>query len=84
MSKSRVLTYLGNEFGKLMTSFCHHKRIGTMFHRSSADPYVLLSNALAKQPHEGQDNTSQVLNNGVRCLIEHLTNDNKVVIHRCY
>ena len=79
VSKSRVLTYLANEFGKPMSSFCHHKQVGTIFHRSSTDPYMLLSIALAKQPHEGQDNTSQVLNKSVHCLIEHLTNDNSSI-----
>ena len=61
VSKSRLLTFLGNEFGKLMTSFCHTRKTGTIFHRSGADPYMLLSNAFANQPQDIKDNTSQVL-----------------------
>ena len=75
VSKSHLLTYLGNEFGKLMTSFCHHRKTGTIFHRSGADPYMLLSNAFANQPQDIKDNTSQVLSNSVHCLIDRLTSD---------
>ena len=30
VSKSRLLTFLGNEFGELLTSFCVDKRVGTV------------------------------------------------------
>ena len=42
VSKSRLLTFLGNEFGELLTSFCSNKRVGTVFHRTKADMQVLL------------------------------------------
>ena len=37
ISKSRLLTFLGNEFADLLTSFCHNKRVGTVFYRAKAD-----------------------------------------------
>ena len=37
VSKSRLLTFLGNEFGKLLTSFYIDKRVGTVFHSMMAD-----------------------------------------------
>ena len=46
VSKSRLLTFLGNEFGELLTSFCSDKRIGTVFHRTKADMQFLLSHSL--------------------------------------
>lgn len=48
-SKSRLLTFIANEFGDLLTSFCQNNRIGTVFHRAKADISALLSNALWKQ-----------------------------------
>lgn len=45
-SKSRLLTFLGNEFGNLLTSFCVDKRVGTVFHRTKADMQTLLSYSL--------------------------------------
>ena len=46
VSKSMLLTFLGNEFGNLLTSFCVDKRIGTVFHRTKADMKNLLSYSL--------------------------------------
>ena len=46
VSKSRLLTFLGNEFGNLLTSFCVNKKIGTVFHRTKADLQTLLSFSL--------------------------------------
>ena len=46
-SKSRFVTFLGNEFGDLLTSFCHNKTVGIVFYRTKADPHALLSNALS-------------------------------------
>ncbi len=40
-SKSILLTFLGNEFGELLSSFCCNKKIGTIFHRTNADMHVL-------------------------------------------
>ena len=31
------LTFRGNKFGELSTSFCSDERIGTVFHRNKAD-----------------------------------------------
>ena len=45
-SKSRLLTFLGNEFGELLTSFCVDRNIGTVFHRTKADMQSLLSHTL--------------------------------------
>ena len=42
----RLLTFLGNEFGNLLTSFCIDKRVGTVFHRMKADMQTLLSYSL--------------------------------------
>jgi len=30
-SKAQLLTYIGNEFGDLMSSVCHHRKIGLDF-----------------------------------------------------
>ena len=46
MSKNRLLTFLGNEFGELVTSTCADRSMGTVFHRTKADIYSLLSRAL--------------------------------------
>ena len=45
-SKSRLLTFLGNEFGELLTSFCADRNIGTVFHRTKADMQSLLFHTL--------------------------------------
>ena len=44
-SKSRLLTFLGNEFGALLT-FCVDRNVGTIFHRTKADIRTLLSHTL--------------------------------------
>ena len=43
-SKSRLLTFLRNEFGELLTSFCVD--IGTVFHRTKADIHYLIPSML--------------------------------------
>ena len=43
VSKSRLLTFLGNEFGNLLTSFCVDERVGTVFHTSKVDMQTLVS-----------------------------------------
>ena len=37
VSKSKLLTFLGNEFGELLSSFCVDKSIGIVFHRNKAE-----------------------------------------------
>ena len=37
VSKSRLLTFLGNEFGELLMSFCVDRSIGTVCHTTKAD-----------------------------------------------
>lgn len=49
VSKARVLSFLGNEFGCLVSSVCSHRKIETMFYRTKSDPYALLSLALSEQ-----------------------------------
>ena len=58
VSKARVLSFLGNEFGCLVSSVCSHKKIGTMFFRTKSDPYELLSHALSEQSASIADSTS--------------------------
>ena len=48
VSKARVLSFLGNQFGGLLSSVCSHK-IGTMSYRTKSDPYALLSHALSEK-----------------------------------
>ena len=42
VSKSKLLTFLGNEFVELLTSFCSDKNISTVFHRTKVDIQSLL------------------------------------------
>jgi len=58
VSKARVLSFLGNEFGCLVSSVYSHKKIGTMFFRTKSDPYELLSRALSEQSASIADSTS--------------------------
>lgn len=46
LSKSRLFTFLGNEFSELLASFCVDRSVGTIFHRAKADMNVLLSHCL--------------------------------------
>lgn len=74
-SKSRLLTFLGNEFGDLMTSFCCTKQSGTVFHRTGADIHVLLSNVLRKHSTDTnmpRKDPSQQLNDSVHKLVKHM------------
>ena len=43
---SRLLTFLGNEFGELLTFFCVDRSIGSVFHRMKGDMHALLSHTL--------------------------------------
>ena len=58
VSKARVLSFLGNEFGCLVSSVCSHTKIGTMFYRTKSDPYALLSHALSEQSASTADSTN--------------------------
>ena len=74
-SKSRLLTFLGNKFGELLSSFCCNKKIGTIFHRTNADVHVLLSNALGSSntvtdTHHSQH--SDTLNGSAHKLVRYL------------
>ena len=46
LPRYRVLVYIGREFGNLMSSVCHNKRIGRILYRTKCDPLVMLSHAL--------------------------------------
>ncbi len=46
LPRYRVLVYISKEFGNLMSSVCHNKRIGRIFYRTKCDPLVMLSHAL--------------------------------------
>ena len=50
MSSTLLLTFLGNESGQLLSSFCHHKRTGTVFHRTKADLSALFNSFCKEQP----------------------------------
>ena len=84
VSKSRLLTFLGNEFGELLTSFCSNKRVGTVFHRTKADMQVLLSNSLYDNSScapISQDCDTSFLNTKVHEVIKHqksLSHDHSV------
>ena len=73
VSKSRLLTFLGNEFGELVTSFCTNKSIEIVFHRTKADMQSLLSHAL--QPNNctasSQAYHTNFLNSQVHKLVNH-------------
>ena len=69
-----VLTFLGNEFGELLTSFCSDKRIGTVFHRTKADMQSLLSHSLCDNGSctpISQDCNTSLLNTNVHEVIKH-------------
>ncbi len=78
VSKSRVLTYLGNEFGTLVSSTCCHRKIGTVFYRTKSDPYLLLSHALSECGEKGGNSANEFssnLNSHVHQLASHMLND---------
>ncbi len=61
LPRYRVLVYLGREFGNLMSSVCHNKRIGRIFYRTKCDPLVMLSHALGTTKPDlehNQENTN--------------------------
>ena len=76
ISKHRLLSFVWSEFGDLVSSYCHNKKVGTVFHRTKADLHVLLSNALHKQSKDSSDTSSLLdkLNDSVHELSEHFVN----------
>ena len=73
VSRGRVLTYIGNEFGGLISSRCCHKKIGRMFYRTKSDPFALLSHALGMPENNVQVKvTADYLNKKVRDLSERM------------
>ena len=67
------MTYIGNEFGGLISSRCCHKKIGRMFYRTKSDPFTLLSHALGMPENNVQVKvTAEYLNKKVRDLSERM------------
>ena len=85
ISKARVLTYIGNEFGNLLSSICCHKKVGRIFFHTKSDPYTLLSHALGSNTgvNEGDQQPQSVntstytdhLNNQVHNLVSHFISE---------
>ena len=74
VSKSRLLTFLGNEFGELITSFRVDRNIGIVFHRTKADMQSLITHALHASSCSAADSQAyhtNSLNNQVHQLINH-------------
>ena len=74
-TKSRLLTFLGNEFGQLLSLFFCNRKIGTIFHRTKADFRVLLSTTLGKHSAETQvyhSDVSAKLNQCVQTVVQHM------------
>ena len=61
----------------MLSSFCDHKKTGTLFHRTKADPYVLLSNTLGSHKPDLQTGLCSDLNNSVHTVIRHLVSQSK-------
>ena len=74
ISKSRLLTFLGSEFGELVTSFCVDRNIGTVFHKTKADMHTLLSRTLHANSSctaASQAYHTNLLNHQVHELVNH-------------
>ena len=78
ISKSRLLTFVGNEFGMLLDSFCSNKKIGTVFHRNKADLRCMLTQTLHEKSKLSARLTSsstvdtKSLNRSVHTMVEHI------------
>ena len=73
-SKSMLLTFLGNEFGELLASFCVDRNIGIVFHRTKADMQSLISHTLHANgccAAVSQAYHANSLNNQVHQLVNH-------------
>ena len=77
VSKSRLLTFLGNEFGELVTSTCADRSMGTVFHRTKADVYSLLSHALHANSSCTAAPQAYLLNHQVHELVNHQKNETR-------
>ncbi len=53
-SKTRVLAYIGNTFGELLSSTYSHRKIGQFFYRTGSNLHVLLSHALDASRKQAQ------------------------------
>ena len=73
ISKYSLLTFLGSEFGDLVSSFCHNKKTGTIFYRTKADLRVLLSNSFGCQCKDTSVSSILQLNDSVHKLAKHLS-----------
>ena len=74
VSKSRLLTFLGNE---LVTSTCADRSMGTVFHRTKADVYSLLSHALHANSSCTAAPQAYLLNHQVHELVNHQKNETR-------
>lgn len=72
ISKSRLLTFIGHEFGDLLSCYCSNNKIGKVFHRTKADVHVLLSNTLKGSSISQNIITSEQLSESVQKLVKHL------------
>ena len=77
-----VLTYIGIEFGNLLSSTCRHKKVGRIFFRTKSDPFTLLSHALGSKTgtNEGDHPPQGItyndhLNQQVHRLVSHFISD---------
>ena len=73
-SKCRVLSLVGSEVGEFMSSFCHHKKIGRVFYRTGADPFVLLSHAVGQANQRDGEQSALPLSSPVRSAVDSLNN----------
>ena len=74
VTKSRLLTFLGNKFGELLTSICVDRNIGIVFQRNKADTQCLISHTLHANSccaADSQAYHTNSLNNQVHQLVNH-------------
>ena len=71
VSKSRLLTFQGNEFGELLTSFCVDRSVGTVFHRTRADLHSLLSHTFHAKNSSTADSQAYLFTHQVHELVNH-------------
>ena len=71
VSRIRLLTFLGSEFGELLTSFCVDRHSGIVFHRTKADMQSLISHALHANTSGCEVPHTNFLNNQVHELANH-------------
>ena len=65
-----LLSYLGGEFGHLMSSVYHQKKTRRIFYHTKCDPFLLLSHALART--EQKDNPELSMSIQVRSVTDYL------------